>query len=146
MNKSRSNLSGLSLDGRLWHPLFLGKHAAKLKAGDAESVLAWLDECGVELQADVDSVRLTFPDETPAFGVEELRRCISASAEDSATLSRLADEMIALDAAIRSTDNQVAEAFSDDLLTGDYTLEEIAELALKRFGKRRGEGKKQTPR
>jgi hypothetical protein len=141
MSKSKSSRFEKSLDGRLWHPLFLAEYAAKLRDGDAASVLAWLDEAGEELQSDIDSVRLTFPDVTPAFDVEDYKRRVAARA-DAATLATLADELSALDEAIRSTNDQVAEAFSDDLLTGDYTLEEIAEMALKKLtGRRKSKAK-----
>ena len=93
-------------------------------------------ECGDELQEDVDSVPLRFPDVMPTFNVSDFKRRV-AGAGDAATLEALADELHALDEAIRSTNDQVAEAFSDDLLTGDYTLEEIAEMALKKLARRR---------
>src|SRR5262245_18276392 len=136
MSKSKSSRFEKSLDGRLWHPLFLAEYAAKLRGGDVAGVLSWLDECGEESQSDVVSVRRTFPDMTPGFDVGDFTRRVAASA-DAATLEVLADESHALDEAIKSTNDQVSEAFSDDLLTGDFTLEEIAEMSLKKLAGRR---------
>lgn len=110
---------------KIWQPLFLEENARKLRSGDADAVISWLDECGGELQSDIDSVRVFFPDETPAFDVANFKQRITASIGDAAMLARLADEMLALDAAIRSTDDRLVEFIPDDLFDSDASVEEM---------------------
>lgn len=137
MSKRRLSEYEQSLDGKIWQPLFLEENARKLRSGDADAVISWLDECGGELQSDIDSVRVFFPDETPAFDVANFKQRITASIGDAAMLARLADEMLALDAAIRSTDDRLVEFIPDDLFDSDASVEEMGEYALKTLAKKK---------
>jgi hypothetical protein len=137
MSKRRLSEYERSLDGRIWQPLFLVESARKLQSGDADAVISWLDECGDELQSDIDSVRVFFPNETPAFDVAGFRQRITASIGDAAMLARLADEMLELDAAIRSTDGKLSEFIPDELFDSDASVEEMGEYALKTLAKKR---------
>ena len=131
MSKHRLSKFERSIDGRLWHPLFIAANARKLKSGDVDAVLAWLDKCGDELQGDIDSVRFTFPEQTPEYDFTRLRHRIENSRGTPEQLTAIADEMLALDLAIRSTDERLTKLIPDSLLDGDTSVEEMSDYALK---------------
>jgi hypothetical protein len=140
VSKRRSHGLEQLLDGKIWQPLFLVEHARRLQSGEPESietVLAWLEECGAELQSDLDSVRVFFPDETPAYDVASLRERIARSKDKAENLAAIGTEMLDLDAAIRLTDSRVEEYIPDDLFDSDASVDEMGEYALKMLDKKR---------
>ena len=132
-----------SLDGKIWHPLFLAEHAERILKGDVDIVVGWLDEISEELQRDLDSVRAFFPDETPECRVAILKQRIIESKDAPEQLAAIAAEMLDLDAAIRSTNERLAEYIPDQLFDSDASVEEMGEYALKvlkqKLGDRAGE-------
>lgn len=129
MSKTRLSAFEQSLDGRVWQPLWLADNARKLRDGEADAVLAWLDEAGEGLQSDVDSVRFFFPTETPAFDVADIRRRIEAAKDKPTKLAQIADELLRLDADIKATDDRLVEFIPDELFDSDASVEEMADYA-----------------
>jgi hypothetical protein len=146
MSSHKSRGLKQSLDGRLWQPLFLADHAARLKSGSPEKVqdvLAWIEKCGEDLQSDLDSVHTFFPDVEP-FDVAVLKSRIEFAADNAAELARIGDKLLDLDASIKTTDSRIEEYIPDDLFFGGASIEEIADHALKTLAKKRRKSTKQA--
>ncbi len=128
MKKRKSMKSSSSSNERKWQPLWLANYGRKLQSGEpgaAKSILAWLDESGDELQADLDSVHLCHPRLVGKFDVTDLRARIKQYGDQTEALAAIGVELIALDKAINSTRQELDEILPDDLFLGDASDEEI---------------------
>lgn len=133
MSKAESSELKRRFEERSWQPLFLAAHSQRLLAAEAEAIpalLAWLEQSGEELLADIQSVATFFPGALPAFDLADLRVRAASANNQSEAMADIGRELAALDTAIRATDQRAAEFIPDELFFGDVSMEELIDHAL----------------